>query len=115
MMETTDIFAAARWWLVLMVLGAAATPLTTYFLQRLPDRGYAFTKMIGLLLVSFIFWLLGNLGFWGKMRYELLDGEIFYSLLEAKILIERWRMIYNTKRPHSSLGGRPPTSRGRQI
>ncbi len=44
----------------------------------------------------------------GKMRYEFLDGEIFYSLLEAKILIERWRMIYNTKRPHSSLGGRPP-------
>lgn len=44
----------------------------------------------------------------GKMRYELLNGEIFYSLLEAKILIERWRIHYNTKRPHSSLGGRPP-------
>lgn len=43
-----------------------------------------------------------------KMRYEFLDGEIFYSLLEAKILIERWRVHYNTKRPHSSLGGRPP-------
>ncbi len=36
----------------------------------------------------------------GKMRYELLDGEIFYSLLEAKIIIERWRNHYNTKRPH---------------
>ncbi len=44
----------------------------------------------------------------GKMRYELLDGEIFYSLLEAKIIIERWQVHYNTKRPHSSLGGRPP-------
>jgi transposase InsO family protein len=44
----------------------------------------------------------------GKMRYELLDGEIFYSLLEAKIVIEKWRIHYNTKRPHSSLGGRPP-------
>ena len=44
----------------------------------------------------------------GKMRYELLDGEIFYSLLEAKIIIERWRIHYNTKRPHSSLGGKPP-------
>ena len=44
----------------------------------------------------------------GKMRYELLDGEIFYSLLEAKIIIERWRNHYNTERPHSSLGGRPP-------
>jgi len=44
----------------------------------------------------------------GKMRFEFLNGEIFYSLLEAKILIEQWRIHYNTKRPHSSLGGRPP-------
>ena len=44
----------------------------------------------------------------GKMRYQLLDGEIFYSLLEAKIVIERWRNHYNMRRPHSSLGGRPP-------
>lgn len=44
----------------------------------------------------------------GKMRFELLDGEIFFSLLEAKIIIERWRRHYNTARPHSSLGGRPP-------
>lgn len=43
-----------------------------------------------------------------KMRYELLDAELFYSLLEARIIIERWRVHYNTKRPHSSLGGRPP-------
>ena len=44
----------------------------------------------------------------GKMRYELLDGEIFYSLVEAQVLIERWRRHYNTVRPHMSLGGRPP-------
>ena len=44
----------------------------------------------------------------GKMRYELLNGEIFFSLLEAKIIIERWRCHYNTIRPHSSLGRRPP-------
>lgn len=44
----------------------------------------------------------------GKMRYELLNGEIFYNLTEAKVIIEKWRRHYNTKRPHSSLGGRPP-------
>lgn len=44
----------------------------------------------------------------GKMRYELLNGEIFYTLLEAKVIIEKWRHHYNTKRPHSSLGYRPP-------
>ena len=42
------------------------------------------------------------------LRDELLNGEIFYSLKEAKIVIEQWRKHYNTIRPHSSLGYRPP-------
>ncbi len=45
----------------------------------------------------------------GKMRDELLNGEIFYTLKEAQILIEQWRVHYNTKRPHSALGYQPPT------
>ena len=49
-----------------------------------------------------------NESFNGKLRDELLNGEIFYSLKEAKIIIEQWRQHYNTKRPHSSLGYRPP-------
>ena len=44
----------------------------------------------------------------GKLRDELLNGEIFYTLAEAKIVIEQWRKYYNTVRPHSSLGYRPP-------
>lgn len=44
----------------------------------------------------------------GKFRDELLNGEIFYTLKEAQILIERWRIHFNTRRPHSSLGYRPP-------
>lgn len=44
----------------------------------------------------------------GKLRDELLNGEIFYTLLEARVLIERWRQHYNCCRPHSSLGYRPP-------
>jgi putative transposase len=44
----------------------------------------------------------------GKMRDELLAREIFYSLKEAQVLIEMWRKHYNTVRPHSSLGYRPP-------
>jgi transposase InsO family protein len=44
----------------------------------------------------------------GKLRDELLNAEIFYTLGETKVLIERWRQEYNTSRPHSSLGYRPP-------
>jgi putative transposase len=43
----------------------------------------------------------------GKLRDELLNGEIFYSLKEARIVIEKWRKHYNETRPHSSLGYRP--------
>lgn len=44
----------------------------------------------------------------GKLRDELLNGEIFYTITEAKVLIERWRRHYNTIRPHSALGYQPP-------
>ena len=44
----------------------------------------------------------------GKLRDEFLDREIFYTLTEAKVLIERCRWEYNTVRPHSALGYRPP-------
>ncbi|MEP1441771.1 MAG: IS3 family transposase [Hyphomicrobiales bacterium] len=46
--------------------------------------------------------------FYARLRDELLNGEIFYSLKEAQIIIEEWRIHYNTKRPHSSLAYRPP-------
>jgi len=49
-----------------------------------------------------------NESFNGKARDELLNGEIFYALKEAQVLIEQWREEYNTIRPHSSLGSHPP-------
>jgi len=54
-----------------------------------------------------------NESFNGKLRDELLNGEIFDTLLEAKVLIERWRREYNTIRPHSSLGYVPPAPEAR--
>jgi putative transposase len=48
-----------------------------------------------------------NESFNGSLRDELLNGEIFYSLAKAMVLIEAWRRHYNTVRPHSSLGYRP--------
>jgi hypothetical protein len=43
-----------------------------------------------------------------KLRDEFLNGEIFYSIKELRVLAERWRVHYNTVRPHSSLGYKPP-------
>ena len=44
----------------------------------------------------------------GKLRDELLNGEIFDTILEARVITENWRQQYNKVRPHSSLGYRPP-------
>ena len=49
-----------------------------------------------------------NESFNGKFKDELIHREIFYSLREIQVLVEQWRREYNTIRPHSSLGYRPP-------
>ncbi len=49
----------------------------------------------------------------GKLRDELLNREVFYTLTEAKVLIEAWRKEYNQVHPHSSLGYRPPAPEAR--
>ncbi len=43
-----------------------------------------------------------------RFRDELLNGEVFYTLKEARVVIEEWRRHYNTVRPHSALGWQPP-------
>ena len=84
------------------------------------DNGSEFTaeavrKWLGELGVKTLFiepgspWENGYIeSFNGKLRDELLNMEIFYTMAEAKILIEQWRVHYNTVRPHSALGYRPP-------
>jgi transposase InsO family protein len=49
-----------------------------------------------------------NESFNGKLKDEFIHREIFYSLREVQVLVEQWRREYNTIRPHSSLGYRPP-------
>ena len=44
----------------------------------------------------------------GKLRAELLDREVFYTLKEVEVVVEQWRRDYNQIRPHSALGYRPP-------
>lgn len=44
----------------------------------------------------------------GKIRNELLNGEVFYSLKETQVINAIWRKHWNTVRPHSALGYRPP-------
>ncbi|KAA3663790.1 MAG: hypothetical protein DWQ04_09015 [Chloroflexi bacterium] len=73
-MPFTDIFAAIRWWGVLFLMGTAVFPILFMLFKRLPDRGVAFAKMTGLLLVSYLFWILSSLGFLDNNT-----GSIFFA------------------------------------
>ncbi len=57
------MFYALVWWLLLVLIGFAALPVTLRFLRFLPDRGYAFAKPLGLLVWGYPFWLLTAFGF----------------------------------------------------
>ena len=85
-MPSSDIFAAVKWWAVLSILGLAALPLTMQLLGRLPDKGYAFSKMVGLLIVSYIFWLLGSLGVLGNNLGSIIFALIFLVVLSGLAL-----------------------------
>jgi len=89
------------------------------------DNGSEFTalevrKLLDVLEVKTLFiepgspWENGYIeSFNGKLRDELLDGELFDTLWEAKVLCGRWVRAYNTVRPHSALGYRPPAPEAR--
>lgn len=62
-MPISDLFATLRWWVIVSFLGILAIPIAYRVLGRLPDRGYAYSKLIGLLLASYLFWILASLGF----------------------------------------------------
>lgn len=60
-MDMMMIFDLLSWYFVILFLGWVTFPLTFRLLTKLPDRGYAVSRILGLLLWGFIFWLLGNL------------------------------------------------------
>ncbi len=86
MITFSDSMAAFRWWGILLIFGILAFPLAYRLLHRLPDRGYAFVKMIGLLIVSYAFWLLNSLGFLANTM-----GGILFAIL-VLILFSVWAL-----------------------
>lgn len=77
--------------------------------ETLVDMVYAVMKAKTLYIEPGSPWENGyNESFNGKLRDECLNTELFYTLLEAQIIIENWRREFNGIRPHSSLGYRPP-------
>ncbi|MCD6554063.1 MAG: hypothetical protein J7M16_08640 [Anaerolineae bacterium] len=83
------MFYVVIWWLIVGVLGWLVWPLAFCLFRNLPDRGYAFVKSLGLLLVSYVFWLLSNGDFLGNTW----GGIVFAALVVAALsgAYYRWR------------------------
>jgi YYY domain-containing protein len=71
------------WWAAAMLVGLVAFPITFVFFNRLPDRGYAFTKVIGLLLVSYCLWIGATLGIYPNSRGSIILIMVLLALLSA--------------------------------
>jgi YYY domain-containing protein len=82
-MPFTDILAAFKWWVVVTAIGAIAFPIVHFLLKDLTDRGYAFSKLIGLLIISFSFWLFGSLGFLKNNLGGILLGILALGILST--------------------------------
>jgi len=83
------VFYVVIWWLIVGILGWLVWPLAFCLFRNLPDRGYAFVKSLGLLLVSYVFWLLSNGDFLGNTW----GGIVFAALVVAALsgAYYRWR------------------------
>ncbi|KPJ50447.1 MAG: hypothetical protein AMJ38_01795 [Dehalococcoidia bacterium DG_22] len=73
------------WWAAAMLVGLIAFPLTFAFFHRLPDRGYAFTKVIGLLLLSYCLWIGATLGLFPNSRGSIILILILLALPSAAL------------------------------
>jgi YYY domain-containing protein len=96
--------AVLSWWLIMEMLGLLALPLVWRMLQHLPERGYAFAKPLGLLVVGYLFWIGGSLGLLSNSRTAILFCMMVLGLASLwvwlknqiairKFVSDNWRMI----------------------
>ncbi len=86
MMPANELFALIRWWAALALIGAAALPLAWRLFHKLPDRGFAFARLVGLLLVGYLFWIGASLGALGNNL-----GGVVFALAATMAL--SWRAL----------------------
>jgi YYY domain-containing protein len=86
------------WWLLLQLFGLAGLPLAFRLLGKLPDRGYAFARPLGLLLTGYFLWLGGSLGFWRNS----VGGTLVAALIVAGVGV--WLYLSRPDKEASILG-----------
>lgn len=91
------MFAFLGWWAAIQLFGLAALPLTRRVFARLPDRGYAFSKIVGLLLVSYLVWLGASAGAWENNLVGILIALLLTAGLGAALSARRGKQKLGTR------------------
>ena len=91
---------AVVWFLVVQLAFLLALPITLLIFRWLPDRGYLLGKMLGLLLISYVPWLLASLQWLSFSRFSVFLGMVLVGLASAVILKFKWRDMLTFLREH---------------
>ncbi len=102
-MDIMMIFYPLAWYFLLVILGWVTFPLTYRIFARLPDRGYALSRILGLLLWGFIFWLGGNLGLLLNHPGGIAFAFIVLTGLSVWSAWGKWAEIRDWVKAHSRL------------
>ncbi len=101
-----EIWMILRWWLVIVGIGIVATPISWYLFGgeggfgRIPTLGYAFAKPLGLLIVSYLFWILGSIGFLNNSVGGILVAISLTGLIAYRLQRLRQQSLRATIREH---------------
>jgi len=86
----SDVWAVLSWWIIIQALGLAAWPLAFRLFRWLPDRGYLLAKPLGLLIVSYLFWLCVSL--------QLLPNSVVAFLIVFAIVVLSSIWVYRREK-----------------
>jgi uncharacterized membrane protein len=99
--NNSTFVAVLVWWFVIMLIGLAALPITFLLFHKLPDRGYALSKSLGLLLVSYFVWLNSSLGGLNNTRTTAMLGLIILLGFSTWVTIkqrQQWGQLWPQQR-----------------
>ncbi len=75
------MLAVLSWWLIMEILGLLALPLVLHLFRHLPERGYAFARPVGLLLVGYLLWIGASVGLLSNTRSAILFAMLVVGVL----------------------------------
>jgi len=96
-MNPSDIYAVLQWWFVLFLIGASIAPITFRLFTFFFDKGYPFSKIIGLLVVGYVVFIVGTIRIAPFTFLTIFTVTALWALVSYILLPERWKFWFVVK------------------